>query len=456
MPPPTLNPQGSRAGLITAVVILSILFVTSAVFAFYFSAENNKTAKTLEDRNKVLNQYASGDAQADPAVQALVDARTDPKWVGTGGGQLSAIQVSILQNKALQTQVNNLATQLAQAQTRVTNLQAETEQKTQQLDEASNKLKEEIASREKLTAEYTAKSDEQAKQIADALAQLEAKRGESEKTVTGVQTETTRALQASQAQVSAAQQKLTAADAKIVELQREIEVLKSRIPRPPKVGEPVIRQADGKIARVPGSDVVFIDLGTGDHISPGMTFEVYDRFSGVPGTASDDPNAVPDEKSLPKGKAAIEVVKPGPAQSECRIVRQTLGQPVVEGDVIANLVYDRNTKYNFVVFGDFDLDHNGTPTPADADVIKRLITQWGGKVQNDVTVATDFVVLGAVPEVPATVENEDPQSVIRREAAQKQLDAYNEVVSKAKGLNIPILNQNRFLYYVGYYELAQR
>ena len=31
-----VSPQGSRAGLITAVVIFAILFVTSTIFAIYF------------------------------------------------------------------------------------------------------------------------------------------------------------------------------------------------------------------------------------------------------------------------------------------------------------------------------------------------------------------------------------------------------------------------------------
>jgi hypothetical protein len=35
-------------------------------------------------------------------------------------------------------------------------------------------------------------------------------------------------------------------------------------------------------------------------------------------------------------------------------------------------------------------------------------------------------------------------------------DDYNDVVARARELNIPILNQNRFLYYIGHFEQAQR
>jgi hypothetical protein len=188
---------------------------------------------------------------------------------------------------------------------------------------------------------------------------------------------------------------------------------------------------------------------------------VYDRFGGIPGlgeeadagsgTASD-----PTLVALPQGKASIEVVRLSNRQAECRIIRQSVGQPVVEGDLIANLVYDKNTKYSFVVFGEFDLDQDGTPTPGDAEVVQRLITQWGGKLQQGVAVDTDYVVLGFEPEVPLREDNETPTDVIRRENAEKAAEAYAAVRNRAIELNVPILNQNRFLYYVGYYEQAQR
>jgi hypothetical protein len=452
MPPPTLNPQGSRAGLITAVVVLSILFVTSAIFAFYFSAENNKTAKTLDDNRKLLNQYASADAQADAGVQALLELRNDQKYQG-----MSGIQIAMEQNKALTQANGTLGANVADLTTKLKSSEAENQEKTKQLDEASEKLKEEIAQREKLQAEVNAKLEEQGKQLADAMAQLEGKRTESDQSVGKIQGEASRALQAAQKDTSKLQKELTDREAEIAKLRQELDITKGRLPHPPKTGEPVIREADGKIIRVPGNDNVFINLGNGDHITPGMTFEVYDRFGGVPGLGEEvDTNAVADEKNLPKGRAAIEVVRLGPGQSECRIIRQNKGQPVIEGDIIANLVYDKNTKYSFVVFGDFDLDQNGTPTPGDTEVVKRLITQWGGRLQNDVNVNTDFLVLGAEPEVPAPEENENASDISRREALQKAYEAYQDVVSKAKDLNIPILNQNRFLYYVGYYEQAQR
>src|SRR5688572_32081069 len=101
-----------------------------------------------------------------------------------------------------------------------------------------------------------------------------------------------------------------------------------------------------------------------------MTFEVYDRNEGIPPIG--DPN---NDANLPKGKGSLEVVRVGVTSSECRIVNAN--GAMVEGDIIANLIFDRNVKNKFLVYGNFDLTRTGKINPQDAEIIKRLITQWG-------------------------------------------------------------------------------
>jgi hypothetical protein len=67
------------------------------------------------------------------------------------------------------------------------------------------------------------------------------------------------------------------------------------------------------------------------------------------------------------------------------------------------------------------------------------------------------VVLGAEPVLPnfskddLTAENQDKLA-----KKQKELEDYQQVEQQAKDLHIPIMNQNRFLYYVGFYDQAKR
>ena len=135
-----------------------------------------------------------------------------------------------------------------------------------------------------------------------------------------------------------------------------------------------MRRSAGKIIRLAGNNVCYINLGQGDQVVPGLTFEVYDKAEGIPniseGTTDDN---------LPVGEGSIEITRVGDSSSECRIIQQTPSTVMSEGDLLVNLIYDPNTKYNFFVYGDFDLGHSGRPSPADMEVIKRLITQWGAR-----------------------------------------------------------------------------
>jgi hypothetical protein len=108
------------------------------------------------------------------------------------------------------------------------------------------------------------------------------------------------------------------------------------------------------------------------------------------------------------------------------------------------------------VYGNFDLNNDGRPESDDAEVIRRLITQWGGRVVNDVNVNTDFVVMGVEPTVETPTGDLD--AVQRKQLAEQQaaLRQYLDVRSAAMKLNIPILNQNRFLNFVGYASQAAR
>lgn len=247
---------------------------------------------------------------------------------------------------------------------------------------------------------------------------------------------------------------LIAANQKYAQLQRDYNETKAQLEKFRVPVDQILQKADGVITRVTGTDRVAINLGRGDGIAPGMTFEVYDRL-GVPRPKTD--NAAED--AALKGKASIEVVSVQPGISECRIVRQTPGLAITEGDPISNLVYDKNVKFNFYVYGNFNLDYKGPPTERDTEIVRRLISGWGGNVAQDLNSKTDFVILGDEPVVPNYTQEEltrEPQKAFEKERAEQALEAWTETRTKANQLNIPILNQTRFLYMVGYYEEAGR
>ncbi len=220
-------------------------------------------------------------------------------------------------------------------------------------------------------------------------------------------------------------------------------------------GEQLVTQPDGQIIRSPSENRLTIDLGRRHSIARGMTFEVYDSVRGVPAVTG-DPDAGTAE--LPRGKASIEIIRVSETSSEARIIAQQPGTTVSEGDIIANLAYDRNIPIRFRIYGDFDLEGDGSPNVEDRQRLESLVSEFGGEVVQSVNVDTDVVVLGKQPEIPEFTD-EDLLNPIKQQAlfrARTALEQYTAVVEQARQLNKTIVNQNQLLYYIGYFSQAQR
>lgn len=199
----------------------------------------------------------------------------------------------------------------------------------------------------------------------------------------------------------------------------------------------IVRQADGQVLRaIPGSDVAYINIGAKDKVKVGMGFEVYSQGRETqPGL---------------RGKASLEVVSVMDNTSECRIARQSTGQPIIEGDYIVNIAYDRSRKPRFLVEGDFDLNFDGLVDFDGRDKIMAIIRQWGGEIVNELDTNTDFVVVGLAPtpiDVPANAS-----ALVKDQAMRKSLEnsKFKNLVDQARTLGVPIVTQNQFLYMVGF------
>jgi len=199
------------------------------------------------------------------------------------------------------------------------------------------------------------------------------------------------------------------------------------------------READGQIVRaVPGDPYVYINLGARDRLTLGLTFTVYGSQDGIPPSG--------------EGKATIEVVTIYDDVAACRLVSRKPNQPVLEGDLVANAVYSKDRRYKFLVAGQFDMDFDGIPDPDGADRIKAMIKEWGGEIVEQLDINTDFAVLGRGPTVPP-IAPAASASPIAKQRYRQLLDAYNAyqgLISEAKALMVPILNQTQFLHFVGY------
>jgi len=229
---------------------------------------------------------------------------------------------------------------------------------------------------------------------------------------------------------------LKEADMSRNKLETQLEQIKPR----PDI-EVAAYKPDGKIVSVdPQLGIVYLDLGSNDHVYRGLTFAVYDRSAPMPEDG--------------KGKAEIRVFDVRTEVSVARIVSSSDKNPIIPDDIIVNLIWDKSSPNTFVVVGDFDLDNNGGTDIYGRDKVVSLINAWGGIVTDNLDINTDFVVLGAQPELTAKPSEAqiavDPMAMDKYNKAIEIANQYKSVMEKAAGLSIPVFNTERFKNLIGY------
>ncbi len=261
-----------------------------------------------------------------------------------------------------------------------------------------------------------------------------------------------------QQQITSEQQKyISELRGQVVQIQQLKQELRSRLSvvqdlrnqiaayRAPNTGaNAILSQADGKVIRVsPATRHVYINIGSKQHVTVGLTFAVYPADLGVAGGAAGSISG------------SISVIRVGQYASVCRITHLEPGRQVFIGDLIANPIFRKELgrQYHFVVYGDFDVNGNGIPTAAGRRQIVQLIRSWGGIVNKHLSTQTDFLVLGAKPGNSTLnfngVQTVQTAALTAQQTADQQ--RYEQLVQKAQNLSVPILNANRFLAMIGYY-----
>jgi hypothetical protein len=200
---------------------------------------------------------------------------------------------------------------------------------------------------------------------------------------------------------------------------------------------------DGRVLEIRGaSNEVVLSLGRRDKIQLGMTFSVYRDASGL------RPDSETGEYN--DGKAVVEVIDIDVDTCRARVIRESRGNPITRGDVVANPVYDPRKEYRFVVFGNFDVNRDGLASRAEGEDLAALIRSWGGLVQDDLTGGVDFLVLGQKPVLPPQPGPDAPIEVLQEYVRlQRIVGRYDELFGRAASTSIPVLNENRLYTLIG-------
>ncbi|MEN8127756.1 MAG: hypothetical protein ABFR90_08110 [Planctomycetota bacterium] len=249
-------------------------------------------------------------------------------------------------------------------------------------------------------------------------------------------------LRAKQQELEQTEEKLDGSDTLLKEALAKLDDIGSKADKEIQVYQP-----DAQIIRIdPQNSIVYLDAGVKDHVYRGLTFAIYDR------------NKPPLEDG--KGKAEIEVFRVEEKISVARIVKSDNNNPVIEEDIVSNLIWDRKMANHFVVAGEFDFNNDGRIDPDGDQRIIEMIERWGGQVDDAITVDTDFLIIGVKPATlkrPSADELDiDPMAQQRYEKSLQKAQDYKQTLDNAANLSIPVFNQKRFLYLIGYDTLIHK
>lgn len=462
--------SGGISGAVYALVIFVFLFVIGASLSVLFYTQKNKAeqelAQALTDKTKdVRSAERTGDAYLTASTVATGEGRSvfaqmranqetlarlftgdgatpiqqiknqlDAVGIGEGKYAISKIQELMAANTASEQTIEKLVADRKKVEDKISQLESsmntEAAKYSRQIGGLDDKLKEQKTDYDKNVAAVKAEREQ-------LLATYEKAKEDARA-----------ALRDKEAQLQGLKNDIAKRDARIAELARIIQ--RNRLTAPDMTLE-----YDAKVIEfVPRDNLVFINLGRDDRLILGMTFEVFDQATGVQTQVERNGQLI-----HVGGKATVEVVRFSESgeTTACRIVRQAFGRPIVTGDIVSNIVYDKNRTYRFFVYGDFDIDGDRRATPSERQRLLQLIEQWGGEVVSGdrMPVDTDFLVLGRNVEYPADLPDDPPptiEQIAERDRQLEQFKRYAELSGQAAELSIPVLNQNRFMTLIGYYQ----
>ena len=468
---PARRRKQSNAMLYTLITFVGLFIVATTIAVIYYVEAEDKRTR-LEDTQKEINELA--DSKEINALGSIVGTKARTKtWIGTMvehlDGTTTMIVGGVPETTSAEVKVNDagvkVANALKSAQEYITIADPNTTGLVKVVNDLISELNKTIEAKDALQKDLNdqiAQFKITEKAYSDKEQVLEEEKNRLQALVDKMQADyadlqarleqsTTQQIDNVRKQLDQAKADLKTAEGKLLKNQAELKMTQDILRQaqeevrdivPPPDPEALAHRADGKIILIDDqAQVVHLNIGTDQRVYRGLTFTVYDRSGAIPKDG--------------KGKAEIEVFDVADTFCAARITKSDSKQPILLGDIAANLIWNSDKTNVFVIAGDFDLDADGNIDENAIGRIKSLIEKWGGKVVDNITIDTDYLVLGDLPQVPEqqpTLEQQelDPTALQKYEARLADLNNYKQLQAEAQALWIPIFRYERFLYFIGY------
>ncbi|MFH1882934.1 MAG: hypothetical protein ABIL62_09520 [Planctomycetota bacterium] len=468
---PARRRKQSNAMLYTLITFVGLFIVATTIAVIYYVDAEDKKTRLADIQNQIDDLAESNERNA---LGTIVGTRASRKsWLGTMVGHLdgttSRIVGGVPETTSAEAKINDVNTKvgnaLKSAQEHIDIAEPNTIGLVQIIGDLTagldntkkaklatqkqlNDLEQKFANANKANSEKEQVLQSEKNKLQEQVNQIQADYNDLQ---VRLEQSTTEQVDTYRNQLEQARANLKALNDILLKTQAELKMSEDIMKRaqqevmdikPPPDHEALAHRADGKIILIDDqAKVVHLNIGSNQHVYRGLTFTVYDRSGPIPKDG--------------KGKAEIEVYDVAETYSAARITRSEAKRPVLDGDIVANLIWNSDKTNVFVVAGDFDLDNDGNFDSNAIGRIRALIEKWGGRVADTISIDTDFLVLGGLPQVPKqqpTFEELelDPGAMQRYEALLQRLNHYNQLQSQAQALWIPVFRYERFLYFIGY------
>lgn len=418
---------GGGNGSIWGLVLFGAGFFICMILAIVFYTKIEAAQQDAEAANQSLRAVINDADENNPALARITAEKT--------GTTVAAL---VENTKTLEDQVAEFQRQVSDIEGQRTSTQNQLEQQQQATRKAEADVQQAVVAKQELGNDLSAKVTALTKTVSDISEENTRLQGLIGKSVTEIDAKYQDSIAGLRTQTSDLSTQVTERDRSIQQLKVTIEELRGK--RPENVD---VTLADARVvAQIQDQNKVYLDIGRDANLTLGMPFKVYD---------ADDIVKIEDPES--EGKAIIEIININSNSAVGRIVERQPRAVINNGDVLVNVIFDPNRIFKFHVFGQFDLNYDGDVDEGGTEQVRSMVERFNGELSESLGFATDYLVLGVEPELPSRPDDE--LDLIKMKEYRVQLEnyqAYQDRITEAKELGIPVLNQNRFLDLVGYFQ----
>jgi len=389
-----------RGGASTATLVIFIIIAVAGLgLAFAFYSKWDALTATIGEQKQQLE--ALGD-QVSSLQNELAQWRETSGW-----------DTQVAMAEALTPIPDLVPAKTKRALELLSERAHQAEQLAQTMDAQYQKAAGEAASLEQQLEQTKAAKDAEIQALGDEKANMEAGYKQQLKTRDDLVTQLRTEKRAAEDAAQEAKDQLAAATADFSRDKLAMEATVTQLREKVRIIEAKAEEPDGFIVAFDNkTGYGSVNLGRIDHVQTGMIFQVYRLGRGG--------------QIIPKGRVQVRRVQE--KASLVGVIEAVPGEPVIEGDYVMTALLAKE-KPVFVTAGWFPPELGYTP-----DELSYLIERWGGVVAEEVTLDTNYLVVGKT-----RVEGEvSPEA---QEAAQKGLEAYN----LARELGARILDVDDFL-----------